>query len=89
MSEQTQNTKFEVKELHGTLNKSKVKTKDSQPDMFGDCLIGGIKYRISGWSKTSQSGNKYLSLSFSDIEKYKKEQMANSSDAPDDNDLPF
>ena len=68
-------TKFETKELSGQLLKSSVKTKDVQPDMFGECKINGTIYRMAGWTKESQRGNKYLSLSFQDVEKYKAEMQ--------------
>lgn len=25
------------------------KTKDSQPDIKGECTINGVKYRLAGW----------------------------------------
>tara|TARA_R110002051_G_C8688057_1_gene492630 strand:- start:548 stop:823 length:276 start_codon:yes stop_codon:yes gene_type:complete len=75
-------TKFETRELSGNLKKSSVKTKENQPDMFGECRINGVLYDISGWTKLSQSGNKYLSLAFQDKEKYKAEmqEKAKASD---------
>ena len=78
-------TKFETKELSGQLAKSSVKTKDAQPDMFGECKINGTLYRIAGWTKKSQRGNKYLSLAFQDIEKYKSEmqEKAKSDEFPE------
>jgi len=90
-------TKFETKELSGQLVKSSVKTKDNQPDMFGECKINGTIYRLAGWTKDSQAGNKYLSLSFQDIEKYKAEmqEKAKADDNPNadigiqKSDLPF
>ena len=65
--------------------------------MFGECRINGVLYKIAGWTKESQRGNKYLSLSFQDIEKYKSEmqEKAKEDDNPNSDvgikksDLPF
>ena len=62
------NEKFETKELSGQLMTSKAKTKESQPDYFGECKIDGKVYKIAGWTNKSKAGNKYLSLRFQDEE---------------------
>ena len=89
MSNTQSNSKFEVKELYGTLNKSQVKTKVSQPDMFGECRIGGKIYKISAWTKTSNNGNKYLSMAFQDVEEFKNQQINETEISADGDDLPF
>jgi len=57
-------TKYEIKELKGTMHKSSTKATESHPDMFGSCKIDGKVYKISAWSNESKAGNKYLSLGF-------------------------
>ena len=47
-------------------------TKD--PDRTGSCEIDGIQYWISGWLKTSKSGDKFLSLSFKRKDKQPAQQ---------------
>ena len=59
MSDQT---KYEVKEMSGTMHKSSTKATESHPDMFGSCRIEGKIYRISAWKNESKKGNSYLSL---------------------------
>ena len=60
----SENNKYETKEGKFSLNKSTIVREEngkSYPDWFGETLINGVKYKISGWSSTSQAGNKYLS----------------------------
>lgn len=59
MSEQT---KYEVKEMSGTMHKSSTKATESHPDMFGSCKVDGKIYKISAWKNESKAGNSYLSL---------------------------
>jgi len=59
MSDQT---KYEVQELKGTMHKSPLKATESHPDMFGSCRVEGKIYKISAWKNESKAGNKYLSL---------------------------
>jgi len=61
-------TKYEVKELSGKLMVSSIKTKESQPDYFGECNIEGTIYKMSAWTNESKAGNKYLSIKFQDEE---------------------
>lgn len=56
--------KFVPNELSGSLFKNDFKTKDSQPSMTGSCMIDGVEYKISAWTKTTASGKPYFSLGF-------------------------
>jgi hypothetical protein len=38
------------------------KKNDRWPDMRGDIVIGGIKHKLAGWTKTDKNGRRYLSL---------------------------
>ena len=53
---------YELKEGQGSLFKNSYKQKDSQPDMRGTLLINGVTYEVAGWSRTTQGGDRYLSL---------------------------
>ena len=56
--------KYEVREGKFSLNKSTIEREDNgkqYPDWFGETILNGVKYKISGWTSTSQAGNKYLS----------------------------
>ena len=56
-------TKFETKELTGSLFKNERKEKPSHPDYQGKALIAGKTYYISGWVKEGKAG-KYFSFAF-------------------------
>lgn len=42
------------------------KEKDTQPDLWGKCMIAGKEYRVSLWTAESKSGNKYWNGQISD-----------------------
>lgn len=56
--------KFVHKDFSGTLFINDRKTKESQPILTGSCMIDGVEYRISAWSKLTATGRKMYSLSF-------------------------
>jgi hypothetical protein len=54
---------YEPKVLKGALFRNTDKPEGSnQPDYRGDIVVGGVKYRLSGWLKESARG-KFLSIS--------------------------
>lgn len=57
-------SKYEQRDLSGSLFKNDDKQSDNHPDYKGDCLIDGQSMWVSAWIKTAQSGRKYMSLSF-------------------------
>lgn len=54
------------RDMSGSLFINRNKTKAAAPDMTGDVLIGGKKWRIAAWNKTSKANTQYLSLNFSE-----------------------
>ena len=76
----------------GSLFKNDKKTEEKHPDLNGSINIEGVDYWISGWSKVSKGGQKFISLSV----RPKQEQTRQSSqptrkqkvDLPDD-DIPW
>ena len=60
--------------LRGVLFKNNKRTKDTQPNMTGNCEIDGVEYWVSAWTKESAAGNRFISLSFTP-----KEEQANAS----------
>lgn len=48
----------------GTLFRNRFKRSDRQPDYRGRAVIDGCEYLVSGWLKTSQRGEKYMTLAF-------------------------
>lgn len=55
------------KDNSGVLFQNKKKTKDSQPDFTGGVTVGGVDYRLAGWTKVSHQGNEYMSLAFTRV----------------------
>jgi hypothetical protein len=55
---------YEQKDLTGSLFTNKRKEKETHPNSAGSCLINGVEYWISGWTKTTDKGEKWISLSF-------------------------
>mgnify|MGYP001172299738 CR=1 FL=1 len=82
------NKRYEVANMRGNLHKSSVKSKENSPDMFGTLNIEGKMYKLSAWSTTSQSGNKYLSLS-AQLELKPKDEEETSKASISESDLPF
>lgn len=62
--------KFEHKDNTGSLFKNGYKTKDNHPDFTGTCKINGVDYKMAGWTKTTKSGERMVSMSFAeDVER--------------------
>jgi len=87
---------FQHRELSGSLFKNDRKEQPNHPDYRGDCLIDGVAYWASGWIKTTQRGDKFLSMAFT--RKADKDQPDGdggfsqprpSPSLGDDEDLPF
>ncbi len=88
---------YEQRDNSGTLFKNDRKTQDNHPDMSGKIMVAGVMYWISGWTKKTQTGDKFLSLSTKPIEGQSAKPKA---DAPkpvpvaagsgeDESELPF
>ena len=76
---------YEQTNLTGALFPNNKDGNEARPDFRGDCLIGGVKYRISAWKKTSAGGKPYMSLALSVDE---QQAAPTSTPASDPND-PF
>lgn len=55
---------YEIKEMSGSIFANKRKEKDAHPDYQGSIKIGGTEYWLSGWKKTTNSGEPWISLAF-------------------------
>lgn len=55
---------FTPKEMTGSLWKNEDRTEDRHPNAKGSALIDGVEYWISSWTKETQDGKKWQSLSF-------------------------
>lgn len=56
---------YQQRDNSGALFKNAKKTEAKHPDYQGDCMVNGIKMRISAWLKES-NGTKFMSLAFSE-----------------------
>lgn len=55
----------------GVLFVNKKKSQENSPDWTGDlCLEDGRVIKLSGWMKTSKSGDRYMSLSIREERQY-------------------
>lgn len=87
---------YEQRDNSGALFKNEKKTESKHPDYQGDCLVNGVKMRMSAWLKES-NGKKFMSLAFSEpfvpqqSQQSKPTQSTKSVDPMDDidSDLPF
>ena len=62
-------------ELTGVIGKNDRKEKDSQPDIKGNCEIGGTQYWISGWKRDRKDGSgSFYKLQFEPKEAQKPAQ---------------
>lgn len=48
----------------GAIFRNRYKRHDRQPDYRGRAVVDGHEYLVSGWIKTSQRGEKYMTLAF-------------------------
>lgn len=75
-----QETPYEMKEGQLMVFKNKNKEEGSrQPDLWGKALIDGVEKRVSLWSETSGSGNKYWSGKIQDYEPKEAESTPTSN----------
>lgn len=75
---------YTQKDMQGSLFKNDKKTHDSQPNATGSCMIDGVEFWVSAWTKKDKNGNPWQSLAFT-----RKEQQRGPSKAKDDTDIPF
>jgi hypothetical protein len=81
---------YEMKELSGSLFKNQKKEKDTHPNAQGSCLINGVEYWISSWTKEDKNGNKWQSLAFKPKEeKPAEKRKGGGSFSEMDSDIPF
>ena len=82
---------YELKEGQGSLFPNKRKETESQPNLTGTILLGGVEHWISGWVKLTASGEKWISLSVKPKEAKAAKPAAKAQKADDfaDTDIPF
>lgn len=83
---------YEMKELSGSLFKNQKREKDTHPNATGSCLIDGVEYWVSAWTKKDKNGDPWQSLAFK--RKEVKDDVPPLKKAPpagdyDNDDIPF
>ena len=77
---------YEIRELSGSLFKNEKKTEEKHPQMQGSCLIEGVEYYVSAWTKEGAKG-RWQSLAFKRKDSKPADKPAPASD--DDDSIPF
>ena len=81
---------YEMKDNSMSLLKNGYKEEgDNKPDYTGNAMIGGKLRSIGAWITESKSGNKYMSLKFSDFKPKSDESREYTTTAPDNAEIPF
>ena len=79
---------YEMRELSGSLFKNEKKTEEKHPQMQGSCLIDGVEYYISAWTKDGTKG-RWQSLAFKRKDAKPDSKPAPASVEQMDDDIPF
>jgi hypothetical protein len=79
---------YEIRELSGSLFKNEKKTEEKHPQMQGSCLIEGIEYWVSAWTKEGAKG-RWQSLAFKRKDAKPDTKPAPASIEQMDDDVPF
>jgi hypothetical protein len=86
---------YELKDNSGSIFRNEKREKDTHPHGTGKCLIGGVLYYVSAWTKEGTNG-RFQSLSFKPVEtKQETEPSQNNrtrpagNKYPDDQEIPF
>ena len=64
---------------------------EKRPDYTGNIDVGGKKFSLSAWKKTSKGGKPFLSLSISDFKPNSNNNGSNNQNNPvvNNDDIPF
>lgn len=68
---------FEIKENSGSLFRNEKRENENHPHATGKCLINGVLYWVSAWTKEGSKG-RFQSLAFKPVEQ--KQETPPSSD---------
>jgi hypothetical protein len=55
---------YEQRDMSGSLFRNDKRESENQPNLKGSAMIDGAEYWVSAWTKTSKTGEKWVSLAF-------------------------
>jgi hypothetical protein len=55
---------YEQRDMSGSLFRNDKRESENQPNMKGSAMIDGAEFWVSAWTKTSKTGEKWVSLAF-------------------------
>lgn len=82
---------YEQRDMSGSLFRNDKRETDNHPNLKGSALIDGTEYWVSAWTKTSKTGEKWVSLSFQPKDKAAPRPDKPSAPTRDnwDDEIPF
>lgn len=78
---------YEQRDMSGTLFKNDKREKETHPNATGTCMVGGVEYYVSAWTKDGKKG-KFQSLSFKRKDAQGTAKPAAREPGQDDDDQP-
>ena len=81
---------YEQRDNSGALFVNTKRENDKHPNATGTAMIGGVRYRVSAWTKTRADGSKWQSLAFKVDEHSNPPRERNDNPVADiESDIPF
>lgn len=75
-------SKYQTRDLSGSLFKNENKKTDNHPDYSGEALIDGQAYFMDAWLKTADSGRRWMSFSFKPKQRQEQQERPAPRPAP-------
>ena len=80
---------YEQRDNSGSLFRNDKRESDNHPNMKGSALIDGVHYWVSAWTKTTKTGEKWVSLAFTPKEARQPEPEKAPGGEFFDDEIPF
>lgn len=79
---------YEIRDNSGSLFKNNKREKETHPNARGECMVDGVLYEVSAWTKYDKNENPWQSLAFK--RKEEKSEVAPKGKKQDfSDDVPF
>ena len=81
---------YELRDMGGSMFKNKDKKEgDNRPNVTGECMVDGVAYYVSAWTKKDKNGNPWQSLAFKKKEKQQAAKPQSEGSETEDDSVPF